>query len=120
MFEAMAQPRKCLHKEFISTFDEKSKFLTPYAHANEHPLSKEESQPGPLTTRGGGGGGGVTTQIHSTANTVSSLCTIVFTTVHRILEHPNQEGNTCDYARTTRLMAESVYGVDIQSIVTDH
>ena len=37
-----------------------------------------------------------------------------------IVEHPNQEGNTNCCARTTELVAESVYGGDIQSIVTDH
>ena len=37
-----------------------------------------------------------------------------------MVEHPNQEGGTnyCS-ARTTELMTESVYGGDIQSIVTD-
>ena len=50
----VAQAQKCLHKEFIQTFDENSSHWTPYAHANGTPLSKEESRPGPLT-RGGGG-----------------------------------------------------------------
>ena len=40
--------------------------------------------------------------------------------VHSIVEHPNQEGDTFCCARTTKPMAESVYGGDIQSIVTDH
>ena len=35
--------------------------------------------------------------------------------VHRIVEHPNQEGDTCICERTYGLMAESVYGGDIQS-----
>ena len=34
--------------------------------------------------------------------------------------HPNQEGDTCICERTSGLMAESVYGGDIQSISTDH
>ena len=32
----------------------------------------------------------------------------------------DQEGDTCNCARTSGLMAESVYGGDIQSIDTDH
>ena len=46
--------------------------------------------------------------------------TLVHMAVHSIVEHPNQEGDTLCCARTTKLMAESVYGGDIQSIVTDH
>ena len=34
--------------------------------------------------------------------------------------HPNQEGDTSICERTSGLMAESVYGGDIQSISTDH
>ena len=33
---------------------------------------------------------------------------------------PFQEGDTCICERTSGLMAESVYGGDIQSISTDH
>ena len=40
--------------------------------------------------------------------------------VRSIAEHPNQEGDTYCFARTTELMGESVYGGDIHSIVTDH
>ena len=40
--------------------------------------------------------------------------------VHSIVEHPNQKGDTFYCARTTELMAQSVYGGHIQSIVTDH
>ena len=44
----------------------------------------------------------------------------VHTTVLEIVEHPNQEGDTCSCVRTTGLMAESVNGGDTQSIGTDH
>ena len=45
--------------------------------------------------------------------------TPVHMVVHSIVEHPNQEGDTYCCARTTKLMTESVYGGDIQSIITD-
>ena len=40
--------------------------------------------------------------------------------VHTIVDHPNQEGDICNRDRTSGLMAESVYGGDIQLIDTDH
>ena len=46
--------------------------------------------------------------------------TPVHMVVHPIVGHPNQEGDIYCCARTTELMAESVYAGDIQSIVTDH
>ena len=46
--------------------------------------------------------------------------TLYLLVVHRVVEHPNQEGDTCICERTSGLMAESVYGGDIQSISTDH
>ena len=42
---AMAQARKCLHKEFVQTFNKNSSHWTPYAHANGPSLSKEEAWP---------------------------------------------------------------------------
>ena len=48
------------------------------------------------------------------------LYTPVHMAVHSIVEHPNQDRNTFCCARTTELMSESVYGGNIQSIVTDH
>ena len=53
------------------------------------------------------------------ANYVLQL-NFVHSHVHRIVEHPNQEGDTCICTRTCGLMAESVYGGDIHSIDTDH
>ena len=46
--------------------------------------------------------------------------TLYLLVVHRIVEHPNQEGDTSICEGTSGLMVESVYGGDIQSIDTDH
>ena len=65
--------------------------------------------------------------IHRLYSTCSSYATLVaisenctYPLVNGLVEHTNQEGDTCNYARTFGLMAESVYGGDIQSIDTDH
>ena len=40
--------------------------------------------------------------------------------VHKIVEHANQEGDTCALPGTFGPMAESVYGGGIPSISIDH
>ena len=49
----------------------------------------------------------------------AAICTCL--SVHTIVEHPNQEGDTLqNLVALIGLTAESVYGGDIQSILTDH
>ena len=49
----------------------------------------------------------------------AATCTCL--SVHTIVEHPNQEGDTLlNLVALIGLTAESVHGRDIQSIITDH
>ena len=56
----------------------------------------------------------------SAEETVETSEPYIDTHVHTTVEHPNQEGDACNSVRSSGLMAESVYGGDIQSIDTNH